>query len=96
VLAAIGGEHPGAAIGWRSGIALVPTILGPLPSIAQHGVKPEWVRREGVYIGQIAVIEFAAATIAIGMARTDGIAHQRAVVVPARAAYSHSASLGSR
>src|ERR1700674_2749459 len=41
---------PRAAVARRSQVALVPAVVGPLPGISQHSVKPKRIGHEAVHI----------------------------------------------
>src|ERR1700681_1942537 len=65
---------PRAAVIRRAQIALMPAVIGPLPGISQHTVKPKRIGREAVHVGKQAVIILAAAAIAVRIADADGVA----------------------
>ena len=68
------GFNPGAAVGGRADIGIVPAIRRPLPGIAQHAVKPETVGREGIHWRQHMIVPFAAAAVAVGVGLADILA----------------------
>ena len=85
------------AVAGRADIALVPAIVGPLPDIAQHVVEAERVGLEAADRRRSPARPSGCRSRCNWRCRCRCASpHQRAVVVPARAAYSHSASLGRR
>src|SRR6266566_230777 len=65
---------PRAAVIRRAEVALMPAIIGPLPGISQHTVKPKRIGREAVHVGKQTIIILAAAAIAVRIADADGVA----------------------
>ena len=78
-------------------ISIMLTILSPLIHIAIHVVKPPSIGLERSHRCCLLLVPLTATTFAIGAVATNVSSPSYTTVVePARAAYSHSASLGKR
>ena len=88
--------RPRRAIARSPSIVLMPAVLDPLPHVAVHVVQTPRGRVERPHRRGLGVVPPAAAPAQFARLRPMSWPQLYRVSVPARAAYSHSDSLGSR
>src|SRR5262249_32865339 len=87
---------PWCSVNGCPAVIRVPDVFYPFPHVAMHIVESECVRFKGADRSRLLQIPPAAAAVTICIAYADIRPQEWRVAVPARAAYSHSASVKSR
>jgi hypothetical protein len=73
-VAAIAARDPRRAVSRRASVIVVNAIFSPPPDVADHVIKPEFIRRERADRRGLPVIPLAAAAIAVGVVVADVVA----------------------
>ena len=95
--------EPRRTVRRRAFVIVVPDVFAPFQDVAMDLKKAPGIRRKITNgYGLLAIFTLGAAVsikviaVVVGLLRTDGEPHQNGVAVPARATYSHSASVSNR